>query len=57
VIEGREASELFDAFHEWRRTVPRSLKEVRAWDAVLEAATEYLEGDGCEELVIDVVTA
>ena len=58
VIEGREASEVFDAFRAWQNTVPRSLKEVQAWDVVIQTANDYMESDGSEgELVIDVVMA
>lgn len=51
IVRESDSPELFEAFRAWQRTSPRSLKEVAAWDEVLEVATAYMEDDGTPEAV------
>lgn len=37
-----DAPDLFAAFAYWRLSIPRSLREIRRWDAVLGEASRYL---------------
>lgn len=57
VVTAEELPELFEAFEDWQRSVPRSLKEVARWDEVLRIAQDYMEDDGTDELVNDVTPA
>jgi len=57
IVRESDSPELFEAFREWQRTVPRSLKEVRRWNEVLEAAENYLASDGTDEAVESVEVA
>ncbi len=47
--------EIYDAFAEWTRTVPRSSREHGAWSRLLELADEYLSDIGVEDDFTDSI--